>query len=138
MVISSVEKLIDGATPGQVQSGASVREACKVMCELGERALIVFDGQELVGILSGQDVIRRCICADRNTDDTDVTAIMTRTPVTVAADSSVTDALEVMQSGGFHHIPVMKDGQVIGLLELDNIPEEYHMLLERFKEMQGK
>lgn len=138
MIISCVEKLIDGKAPGRIQAGVSVREACKVMSELDQGALVVFDNEKLVGIVSERDVIRRCVCADRHTGETEVAAIMTRTPVTVEAGSSLANALEVMQSGGFHHVPVMKDGQVIGLLELDDIPEEYHMLLERFKELNGR
>jgi CBS domain-containing protein len=137
MIISSVEKLIDGKPPGQVLSNTTIRDACKVMSERNVGALVVFEHQELVGILSERDVIRRCLCADRPVDETDVAAIMTRTPVTIDAGSSLTDALEVMQSGGFHHVPVMKGNQLIGLLELDDIPEEYHLLLEQFRELRG-
>ncbi len=138
MIISCVEKLIDGKVPGRVESSISVRDACKVMLERNQGALVVFDNGELVGIVSERDVIRRCVCADRHTGETAVAAIMTRTPVTVDAGSSLADALEIMQSGEFHHVPVVKDGQVIGLLELDDIPEEYHMLLERFKGLNGR
>lgn len=138
MIISSVEKLINGKAPGKIQSSASVRAACKVMHALDQGALAVFDQQELVGIVSERDVIRRCLCADRHADETDVAAIMTRTPVTIEADSGLADALEIMQSGGFHHAPVVKEGQVIGLLELDDIPEEYHLLLEQFRELRGR
>lgn len=138
MIISSVEKLINGRTPGNVQSTASVRAACKVMHELNQGALVVFEQQELVGIVSERDVIRRCLCADRHADETTVATIMTKTPVTVDAGSSVANALETMQAGGFHHVPVVKEGQLIGLLELDDIPEEYHLLLEQFKELRGR
>ncbi|SEA40789.1 CBS domain-containing protein [Thiothrix caldifontis] len=138
MIISSVEKLIDGKSPGQVQSDITIREACKRMCELDVGALAVFDQQLLVGILSERDVIRRCLGTDRFVDETDVAAIMTQTPITIDAGSSLANALEVMQSGGFHHLPVTKDGQLIGLLALDDIPEEYHLLLEQFKELRAR
>ena len=39
MIISSVEKLIDGKLPGQVQFNVTIREACKRMCELNVGAL---------------------------------------------------------------------------------------------------
>ncbi len=135
MIISSVEKLLNGKAPGKVQSDASVREACKVMAELDQGALVVFDNEKLVGIVSERDVVRRCICADRHTGETAVAAIMTPAPVAIDADSSLAHALDVMQSGHFHHLPVMRDGQVIGLLELDDIPEDYRMLREHFREL---
>lgn len=138
MIISSVGKLLDGKPPGQVLSNATVREACKLMYQLDVGALVVFDDQELVGILSERDVIRRCLCADQQVDETRVATIMTKTPVTIDAGSSLASALEVMQAGGFHHVPVMQDGQLVGLLELDDIPEEYHLLLEQFKRLKGR
>lgn len=138
MIISSVEKLIDGKLPGQVQFNATIREACKRMYELNVGALVVFDQQQLVGILSERDVIRRCLGNDLHVDETAVAMIMTKTPVTIDAGSSLANALEVMQTGGFHHLPVTKDGQLIGLLELDDIPEEYHLLLEQFKELRAR
>ncbi len=121
-----------------MQFNATIREACKRMCELNVGALVVFDQQQLVGIVSERDVIRRCLGIDLPVDETDVAMIMTKTPVTIDAGSSLANALEVMQTGGFHHIPVTKDGQLIGLLELDDIPEEYHLLLEQFRELKGR
>lgn len=138
MIISSVEKLIDGKLPGQVQFNATIREACKRMCELNVGALVVFDQQQLVGIVSERDVIRRCLGIDLHVDETAVAMVMTKTPVTIDAGSSLANALEVMQTGGFHHIPVKKDGQLIGLLEQDDIPDEYHLLLEQFKELRTR
>ncbi|MBO0612689.1 CBS domain-containing protein [Thiothrix fructosivorans] len=101
-------------------------------------ALVVFDQQQLVGILSERDVIRRCLGIDLHVDETAVAMVMTKTPITIDAGSSLANALEVMQTGGFHHLPVTKDGQLIGLLELDDIPEEYHLLLEQFKELRAR
>lgn len=138
MITSKVEKLIDGKLPGQVQSDTTIREACKRMCELDVGALVVFDQQQLVGILSERDVIRRCLGVDLSVDETNVAAIMTQTPVIIDAGSSLANALEVMQAGGFHHLPVTKDDQLIGLLALDDIPEEYHLLLEQFKELRAR
>ena len=43
-----------------------------------------------------------------------------------------------MRSGGFHHVPILDKGTTVGLLSADDIPEEYRMLLERFKEMRGR
>ncbi len=138
MIISSIEKLIDGKLPGQVQFNVTIREACKRMCELNVGALVVFDQQQLVGILSERDIIRRCLGIDLPVDETAVAMVMTKTPITIDAGSSLANALEVMQTGGFHHLPVTKDGQLIGLLELDDIPEEYHLLLEQFKELRAR
>jgi signal-transduction protein with cAMP-binding, CBS, and nucleotidyltransferase domain len=42
-----------------------------------------------------------------------------------------------MGEGHFHHVPILDNGRVIGVLSSDDVPEEYRMLLERFKEIRG-
>jgi CBS domain-containing protein len=62
---------------------------------------------------------------------------MTPDPKTIHADGNLAQALEIMGQGGFHHVPVLRDGRTVGLLSSDDVPEEYRMLLERFKEIRG-
>jgi CBS domain-containing protein len=63
---------------------------------------------------------------------------MTGTPRTIDATGDLAQALQIMSEGGFHHVPVIREGSVIGVLSSDDIPEEYRMMLERFKEMRGE
>ena len=62
---------------------------------------------------------------------------MTGSPRTIEADGNLAQALEIMAQGGFHHVPVLDNGKTVGLLSADDIPEEYRMMLERFREMRG-
>jgi len=137
LVISNVAVLIEDQPLAEIRPEDNVRDACKVMCDLDVRAAVVLDNTVLVGVLSEQDVVRKCICADRHTAETKVSEIMTGDPATIGADGNLAEALEIMSQGGFHHLPVMRDGKAIGLLSNDDIPDEYRMLLERFKEIRG-
>ena len=62
---------------------------------------------------------------------------MTRDLKTVTADGNFAEALEIMSKGGFHHVPIMQNDKTIGLLSADDVPEEYRMLWERYKEIRG-
>ena len=62
---------------------------------------------------------------------------MTGDPATIGADGNLADASEIMSQGGFHHLPVTRECKAMGLLSSDDIPDEYRMLLERFKEIRG-
>jgi CBS domain-containing protein len=137
MIISNVAKLIQGRPLAKVGPDSKVREACKIMCQLDVRAVLVLDGPHLVGLLSERDVIRKCVCADRHTGETEVVEVMTRDPVAIDDQDDLAHALEIMSEGRFHHIPVLRDGVPVGLLSSDDIPEEYRMLLERFKAMRS-
>ena len=138
MIVSNVAKLIKDQPLAEIQLGQTVAEACSVMCELDVRAVVVLEGRQLVGVVSERDVVRKCICAGLSPADTPVASIMTREPLTIEADGDLAGALEIMGQGGFHHIPVMREGKTVGLISSDDIPEEYRMMLERFREIRGE
>ncbi len=137
MIVSNVAQVIEHQSLAAIQVGDTVQEACKVMCELDVGAVVVQDGDALLGVLSERDVIRKCVCLGKHTAETRVADIMTADPKTIDAAGNLAEALEIMGNGGFHHVPVMRDGEAIGLLSADDIPEEYRMMLERFKEIRG-
>ncbi len=137
MIISNVAKVIKDQPLSKTSPDDTVANACKVMCQHDVRAVVVLENDKLVGVLSERDVIRKCICSERHTAETRVSEIMTTSPKTVNADDSLAKALEIMGQGGFHHVPVLHDEKTVGLLSSDEIPEEYRMMLERFKEIRG-
>jgi CBS domain-containing protein len=118
-----------------VQTGASVRDACHVLDRYNVGALVVLDGEWLLGVLSERDIIRKCLGQDRRSDETTVDEVMTADPKTVTASEGLNDALAHMTDGRFRHMPVMEDGRCIGLLSIRDIPTEYRMMYERFHEM---
>lgn len=137
MIISNAAKLIEGKTRPVISPDASVYDACKAMVEFNSRALLVLEGEKLVGVLSERDVIRKCIAKDLDTITTGVVDIMTEDVKTIRSGDSIAMAIEIMQQGGFHRVPVVDEEKVIGLITSDDIPDEYRMLLERFREMRG-
>ena len=118
-----------------VQTGATVRDACHVLDRYNVGALVVLDGEWLLGVLSERDIIRKCLGQDRRSDETTVDEVMTADPKTVTASEGLNDALAHMTDGRFRHMPVMEDGRCIGLLSIRDIPTEYRMMYERFQEM---
>ncbi len=137
MIISNAARLIEGKGRPVIKPGASINEACKAMTESDARALLVLENDKLVGVLSERDVIRKCIARDLDTAGSSVADIMTTTVKTIMAEDSIAKAIEIMQEGRFHHVPVINGDSVVGLISSDDIPDEYRMLLERFREMRG-
>jgi CBS domain-containing protein len=137
LIVTSVAQLIGDRPLAEIPPQASVREACEVMCRLDARAVVVVEDRRVVGVLSERDVVRKIVCAGRDVADTLAVDVMTPSPQTIEAGSELARALEVMSSGGFHHVPVVDAGEPVGLLSADDVPEEYRMLLERFREMRG-
>ena len=132
-----ITKLVNGKTLPKVAPNASIKDACQVMANSDARALVVLQGNELVGVISERDVITNCIAKDLDVQATQVDAIMSTGVKTIATNDSIAKAIDIMQQGKFHHIPVMDEDNVLGLISSDDIPDEYRMLLERFKEMRN-
>jgi len=91
-------------------------------------ALPVVEGRHLIGIFTERDVVTRVVAAGRDMDRTQVEEVMTRRPETVSIDCSLTEALEVMLHGRFRHLPVMANGEVVGVISMRDIPIECQAL----------
>jgi CBS domain-containing protein len=99
----------------------SVLDAIRVMAERGVGALLVMDGRKLVGIISERDYARRVILKGRSSDQTRVDAIMTTRVSYAEPDQSVEHCLSLMTEKRIRHLPVMQDGEVVGVLSIGDL-----------------
>lgn len=138
MLVKSVRDVVAARAMPAVQSDVSVRDACEVMDGFDIGAVLVLEGEALAGILSERDVVRRCVLTGFDPVETAVSAVMTADPRTVQADQGLADAISLLDEGGFRHLPVLDGETPIGLLSVRDVPTEYRMLWERFREMRGR
>ena len=100
---------------------ATVFETLEVLAEHNIGAIIVMEDGKLVGILSERDYARKVILAERSSRDTKVSEIMTANPQTVSAAQTVDDCMKIMTDGGFRHLPVVDDGNIIGVVSMNDV-----------------
>src|SRR5580700_8656243 len=79
-----------------VAPGAPVLEAIRLMAEHGVGALLVMEGQQLVGVVSERDYARKVILKGRSSSETPVSQIMSAPVLTVRANQSVHDCMRIM------------------------------------------
>ena len=87
MIIPSVAQIVGDRPLPITDPEQSVRDACRELDRYDVGAMVVMEGDSLIGILSERDVIRKCICAGRKTSDTRVCEIMTASPQTLKQNS---------------------------------------------------
>jgi CBS domain-containing protein len=104
-----------------VPPSATVFEAIKVMAENNVGALMVMEGDKLVGILSERDYARKIALESRNSKDTPVRDIMTNKVYTVSPTARTKDCMAVMKERGFRHLPIVDNGKVVGMLSMRDI-----------------
>jgi CBS domain-containing protein len=103
-------------------SGASVYSAIEMMAEKRVGALLVVDEGHLVGVISERDYARKVILKGRSSKDTFIREIMTPSPITIACDTSVEEAMRIMTENRIRHLPVVNsEGHVAGVLSLGDL-----------------
>lgn len=102
--------------------GASVRDAAQVLRDNYIGAVIVVDGDgALAGILSERDIAISLPAHGGGLADARVSDIMTADVVTCDLSVTVQQVLDLMISHGFRHLPVVEDGNLVGVISLRDI-----------------
>jgi CBS domain-containing protein len=101
--------------------GATVTEAVREMNQKGIGALVVLDGETPVGIFTERDVLVRIVDADRDPALTRVGEVMTRGLLTITPDWRVEDAMQLMTERRHRHLPVLEDGDLVGMLSIGDV-----------------
>jgi len=102
-----------------VDPSAAVTEVAKRMVAKDVGAVLVFDEGAICGILTERDVLRAV--ADGIDDATLVRDRMTANPETLDADDTTEHAAVLMIHGGFRHLPVVEQGEVVGVLSIRDL-----------------
>lgn len=100
---------------------SSVFEAIQEMSERGVGALVVLDGEALAGIISERDYTRKVILQGRASRDTRVEEIMTAEVVTASPELTLEQALRLVSERRIRHLPVTKDGKLIGVISIGDM-----------------
>jgi CBS domain-containing protein len=105
-----------------ISRDASMQEAARMISrERIGMLLVVNERRELIGLLSGRDVI--CFVAVKGAEALrlPVHAAMSDPWLIAAPEQSVTDVLQVMTKEGVLYMPVMSDGNLIGVISVSDI-----------------
>lgn len=110
-----IAEIIQGQNPLTLPPDATLAAACHAMHQRRVGAVMVVQGADLIqGIFTGRDAVR-CLAEGRD-PKTRVSEVMTRQPETVTPEHHASDALRLLNDGGFRHLPVCENGRVRGIL----------------------
>ena len=109
---------------------AGVRELIAKLAEHNVGALIVSsDGKTVEGIVSERDVVRH-LHHDGTVVNNTVGAIMTEVVETTAPDATLDDLMEIMTNRRIRHVPVVKDGVLVGIVSIGDVVKHKMSQLE--------
>ena len=100
---------------------ATVYDAVALMAEKNVGALVVVENGSLVGILSERDYTRKVMLRGKRSRETLVREIMSTQLTTVDPKQSVDDCLRFMTEKRIRHLPVVKDGEIWGVISIGDL-----------------
>lgn len=98
-----------------------VIEALELMAARNIGAVMVLEGERLVGIFSERDYARKGILQDRKAKSTPVSEVMTANVITVNPEASIEDCMQLMSKKRFRHLPVLEGSKVVGLISISDV-----------------
>ena len=99
----------------------SVRDAVALLAQKRIGAVPVMEGGQVVGIFSERDVIHGLDAKGADALDGKVGDVMTAPAITVTPAEAVIGALSLMTRRRIRHLPVVQDGQVIGIVSIGDL-----------------
>ena len=94
---------------------ATLSDVAATMMSMATGSVLVLDGQELVGVITLRDIVRAAL-AEPDITEVRVEKYMTTQPWVVSPGWSVKDIAARMINHNIEHVPVVQDGEVIGIL----------------------
>ena len=122
----SVSQIIErkGSQVVSVARQAPVLEAIRVMAEHHIGAVLVMEGEQLLGILSERDYARKVVLQGRSSQDTAVAVIMSSPVVCVGPHDSVAECMSIMTDKHIRHLPVIDGERVMGVVSIGDLVKE--------------
>ncbi|WP_105317147.1 CBS domain-containing protein [Thermus tenuipuniceus] len=123
-----------GVGAHSVHPQATVLEALRKLAEHDIGALLVMEGDRLLGVFSERDYARKLVLLGRFSKDTLVEEVMTREVITVTPETTLEEAMRLMTEYRVRHLPVLEEGRVVGVVSIGDavkaIITEQEVLIE--------
>ena len=107
-----------------ISPDSMVLDALRLMAEKNIGALPVVENGRVVGVVSERDYARKMVLKGRSSVGTPVSAIMSAPVITVSSQQSVEACMGIMTDSHLRHLPVVEDGQLLGLLSIGDLVKE--------------
>jgi CBS domain-containing protein len=121
--MKAIRDILDekGRDAWTIGPGATVREALSELAEKDVGALVVTDGDRVVGVISERDYARKVIMRGQSSLETKVGDIMATEPRCVTPDHSIGDCMALMTREHVRHLPVLEGKVLTGVLSIGDL-----------------
>jgi CBS domain-containing protein len=119
-IVNDILKL-KGSQVWVISSSSFVQTALELMAEKNVGALVVADGDQIVGIFSERDYARIAIELPNFTLATPIRELMSTPVFFVTPDQTIEECLAIMTEKRFRHLPVLEGNKMVGLISIGDL-----------------
>ena len=121
--MSSVADILSGkgADVIQIDGDATVFDAVKAMVEANVGALLVTQSDEVVGIFTERDYLRRIAVEGRRSRATLVHEVMSAPVICVTPETGIDESMALMTDRRIRHAPVIDGGKLVGMVSIGDL-----------------
>lgn len=122
-----------------ISPDTSVYQALRMMADKNVGALVVTEGDQVVGILSERDYARKVVLKGKTSRDVPVKEIMTANVISVHPDQTVEECMDLMTHKHIRHLPVIEDDHLVGMISIGDVMRDIlYRQREMLKKLEGR
>ena len=110
-----------GADVLKIEASATVFDAIKKIVDKNVGSILVTEGDEVVGIMTERDYLRKIIVLGRTSHETLVSEIMTSPLVYVTPETTIEESMAIMTDRRIRHLPVVENEDVVGIISIGDL-----------------
>ncbi|RJQ16975.1 CBS domain-containing protein [Candidatus Woesearchaeota archaeon] len=122
--------------PVTVTKDTSLKETSNVMKKHDVNSVIIADGQNLLGIITDEDIVRKLVALGLNPETVTAEQIMEKNMVTTQRKKDLYEAMIIMRDNDIRHLPVVEQGKLYGFITMKDIlkiqPELFDILSDKY------
>ena len=110
-----IEKIV------KVDRDVSVKTAAEMMRDNGIGSIFITSGEEIIGILTDTDLVRRVVATGADPLTTTVEKIMSAPIASIEGNRTLLDANDLMAEQHIRHLGITKDGEMVGMISVRDL-----------------
>ncbi|HVM51354.1 MAG TPA: CBS domain-containing protein [Candidatus Acidoferrum sp.] len=120
---SSISEILSlkGATVWSISPNATVYEAVQLMADKNVGAVLVTEGEKLVGIISERDYTRKVVLKGKSSKTATVKEILSSHVIHVSPSHTVEDCMRLMTDHHVRHLPVLDEDRIVGIVSIGDL-----------------
>lgn len=111
--------------PITMPSSTSATEAARAMRDSDVGNILVYDNDQLTGILTDRDIAVRVVAEGQDPNNVNIGDIATKGVQTLSPDDEVGDAIKLMKDSAVRRVPIVEGNRPVGIVSLGDLAERF-------------